>query len=473
MDGKGSYNQVYRKVGSGKWSTANSTSGGQDIGNATKAAALKSRANRAAKLSDHGKPSGSGGSSGPANNSHRLDRSCLKGKRGWAKKGGGGHGKFTWGMPGDEMMMDKLSKQDPNYDSADENDGNVIFSVLDHHERMAKKAGISLDGFQGGGHLFGSPSKLTAGVDGHPPSALSPRLPPKIPFSEFKKKVVVLVDEFLTSEDVDELTDSLRELRSPMLHYEFVRRAITLAMERNSRERELISVALSELHGGRVLSSEQCGKGFERLFEIVDDIRLDIPSAKKYIAQFLARAVADEILPPSFLSDPLNEQMGGSMVDQAKVLLSIKHGLVRLEHVWGATSRSSIKELKNEIKMLLEEFLNSSDLDEACGCVKNLNVPHFHHEVVKRAVVLSLDCREREQGMMSSLLAELSAREIVSEKQMETGFNRLFSSLTDLELDSPGAARIVGVFLDQAVKDGCLSRQSAIAIRKNAPSLTK
>jgi len=381
----------------------------------------------------------------------RYDRSGLKGKRGRAKKGGGGHGKFTWGLPGDEIMDEPaMSKEDPNYDSQDEQDeGKLLFSVQDVQELIAKRAGISTSGLQGGGHLFGSPATQVLGESPE-------KLPAKIPLPEFKRKAITVMDEYFTSEDMEELKDAVVELHSPMLHYELVRRGVSLAMERNSRERELLSVALSELHGARILSSAQCEKGFERLFEIADDLVLDIPPAKKLLSQFVARAVADEILAPSFLADPLIQHIGAEVVENAKVLLSIKHGLVRLEHVWGTSSSSSVKELKQEIKMLLQEFTNSSDLDEACECVKRLNVPHFHHEVVKRAIVLSLDCREREQAMMSSLFAELSSRGIVSQKQMEIGFRRLYEALPDLELDAPGAAKIVDVFLLQAIKDKCV-----------------
>jgi hypothetical protein len=51
----------------------------------------------------------------------------------------------------------------------------------------------------------------------------------------------------------------------------------------------------------------------------------DDGSAARDIATFLARAVVDEILPPSFLSDPLVVGLGGEIVDHAKLLLSRDH----------------------------------------------------------------------------------------------------------------------------------------------------
>ena len=47
------------------------------------------------------------------------------------------------------------------------------------------------------------------------------------------------------------------------------------------------------------------GKGFELIFETMDDVIVDVHDADVMVSKFIARAVADEILPPSFLSDPV------------------------------------------------------------------------------------------------------------------------------------------------------------------------
>ena len=72
--------------------------------------------------------------------------------------------------------------------------------------------------------------------------------------------------------------------------------------------------------------------------------------AKQKISHFLARAVADEILPPSFLTDPLVEGMGGGIVASTKVILSKQHGLVRLSKVWGPGDGRPVAELKEELE---------------------------------------------------------------------------------------------------------------------------
>lgn len=383
-----------------------------------------------------------------SNGGSKTDRAGLKGHRGAAKKGGGG-GAFTWGKPGDELTPEsKIEKGDPNYDSQEDDPNIVLVSTEEQMVRQALRSGVPV-------------TRHGSFMDNdYDPYTSFQRKAPKVSLTEFKQRAIKITDEYLVSEEQGEFITAIKELQSPMLHYELVRRMITLAMERKERERELISLILTEMRGQGILSIEQCGKGFERLFEIVDDVVLDVPNARKFIAQFLARAVADEVLPPAFLSDPLIEGMGGEIVEQAKVLLSIKHGLVRLERVWGPSDGSSVEVLKEEIKMMLEEFLSSSDMDEVCVCVKRLNVPHFHHEIIKRAIVIAMDKKDREKAMMSSLFAEMYAREIISAQQMTLGFQRLYEALPDLELDTPGATKILEIFATQALKDGCLTPES-------------
>lgn len=53
-------------------------------------------------------------------------------------------------------------------------------------------------------------------------------------------------------------------------------KSISMSLDQKDRERELVSKLLSGLYPD-VLTTEDIGKGFERLFEIVDDLALDAP----------------------------------------------------------------------------------------------------------------------------------------------------------------------------------------------------
>lgn len=61
----------------------------------------------------------------------------------------------------------------------------------------------------------------------------------------------------------------------------------------------------------------------------------------------------------------------------------MKHGLVRLDNVWGVGGGlRPVKYLIRQMNLLLQEYLSSGDLQEATRCLQDLEVPHFHHELV-------------------------------------------------------------------------------------------
>lgn len=62
--------------------------------------------------------------------------------------------------------------------------------------------------------------------------------------------------------------------------------AITLAMDRKDREREMVSALLPQLVPG-VVSGDQVALGFRRLLAGLDDLALDIPGAAQLMEMFL------------------------------------------------------------------------------------------------------------------------------------------------------------------------------------------
>ncbi|CAM9227575.1 unnamed protein product [Choristocarpus tenellus] len=228
-----------------------------------------------------------------------------------------------------------------------------------------------------------------------------------------------------------------------------------MSLDRRDHERELVSKLLSDAYP-EVLSSREVCKGFERLFEMIDDIQLDAPNARTLVASFLARAVADEILPPSVLRNAAFLSLGGEIVKGARRMLSRDHVLSRLERVWGPGDGRPVEELKVAIDQLLVEYLQSKQLDEAATCVKELDCSHFHHEIVKRAVKAALDESDDDRTAMSSLLAYLNLNEVISGKQIKKGFDRLYQIVDDLILDTPTARVLLDKFTEQAITDGCL-----------------
>jgi programmed cell death protein 4 len=233
---------------------------------------------------------------------------------------------------------------------------------------------------------------------------------------------------------------------------------INAAIDRGDQEREQVSQLLSALYPD-ILSMNMIGKGFERLFEIVDDIEIDAPQAGNIIASFIARAVVDEVVPPSFLSDSVVRNLGGDIIQHAILLLSRDHAGAKLERIWGPGDGRPVEDLKVSVDQLLAEYLLSCDFDEAERCLRELHAPQFHHEVVKRAVTMALDKSEENQIAMSKLLAAWSSINLLSVQQAEKGFNRLFKSISDIVLDVPNARSVLMAFLERAKADNVVSAE--------------
>lgn len=72
----------------------------------------------------------------------------------------------------------------------------------------------------------------------------------------------------------------------------------------------------------------------------------------------------------------------------------MKHGLVRLDNVWGlGGGLRPVKYLTRQMTLLLQEFVSSGDLEEAIRCLRSLEVPHFHHELVYEVrIIISTTC---------------------------------------------------------------------------------
>jgi programmed cell death protein 4 len=242
-----------------------------------------------------------------------------------------------------------------------------------------------------------------------------------------------------------------------------VKRAISLALDRGDRERELVSRFLSASYP-QLLPVEQLGKGFERLFEYVDDLELDVPGASGIVAAFLSRALVDEILPPSFLTDPVVMGLGGEVVVAAKRMLSRDHTHSRVERIWGPGDGRPVEELKQEMDALLAEYLISHDATEATRCVKLLACGHFLHEMVKRAFVLALDSTDDAIALeaVAALFEQLCAAEVLSKEQLKQGLVKLKEKLPDLALDAPKAPEALAALMAWAKDKGLVDADFAL-----------
>lgn len=176
--------------------------------------------------------------------------------RGLTKKAGGGRG--NWGKVGSELLEEyELDLNDPNYNE-DEDLSNVEFKEI---------------------------------VCADQPNAEE----------EFLKIYEMAVLEYFEHGDTHEVAVEIDEhMKSGNLRPLVIRKAIELAFEHKMSHREMTSVLLSDLYG-RCLISSDYERGFNMLLEMLPDLILDTPDAPHLLGNFIARAVADDCLPPKYV----------------------------------------------------------------------------------------------------------------------------------------------------------------------------
>lgn len=279
------------------------------------------------------------------------------------------------------------------------------------------------------------------------------------PLDDYKKAVASIIEEYFSTGDVEVAASDLRELGSSEYHPYFIKRLVSMAMDRHDKEKEMASVLLSALYAD-VISPDQIRDGFVILLESADDLAVDILDAVDILALFVARAVVDDILPPAFLTrakKTLPAASKGFQVIQTaeKSYLSAPHHAELVERRWGGSTHITVEEVKKKIADLLREYVESGDAFEACRCIRELGVSFFHHEVVKRALVLAMEIRTAEP-LILKLLKEAAEEGLISSSQMAKGFARLEESLDDLALDIPSARNLFQSIVPVAISEGWL-----------------
>ncbi|XP_022900278.1 programmed cell death protein 4 [Onthophagus taurus] len=334
--------------------------------------------------------------------------------RGLPKKGGAG-GKGVWGAPGSELLEAYEDVNDPNYDSENLSNGDIELKMV----------------------------------------------VPQVSDEEIRKKVGPIILEYFENGDTHEAAVSVEDCIPYNRRDLFVQFLIEIAMDHKPSHREMTSVLISDLFGHVIVESD-ITKAFENLLANVNDLILDIPDAPTVIGNFIARAIADDCIPPKFLITMKEKSENEVFVEtlaRADTLLSMKHGLVRLHNVWGVGGAlRPVKYLTRQMSLLLQEYISSRDIEEASRCLRALEVPHFHHELVYEAVVMALEANniDKEEALCR-LLKAFDAAVLLTTDQMERGFFRVFDDLSDISMDVPLAYIILDRFVDRCYKEGFLT----------------
>ncbi|XP_054292528.1 programmed cell death protein 4 isoform X4 [Pongo pygmaeus] len=182
------------------------------------------------------------------------------------------------------------------------------------------------------------------------------------------------------------------------------------------------------------------------------------------VGQFIARAVGDGILCNTYIDSykgTVDCVQARAALDKATVLLSMSKGGKRKDSVWGSGGgQQSVNHLVKEIDMLLKEYLLSGDISEAEHCLKELEVPHFHHELVYEAIIMVLESTgESTFKMILDLLKSLWKSSTITVDQMKRGYERIYNEIPDINLDVPHSYSVLERFVEECFQAGIISKQ--------------
>nr|XP_023654931.1 programmed cell death protein 4-like [Paramormyrops kingsleyae] len=358
----------------------------------------------------------------PKSKLHTNDRKSRMGKgRGLPKKGGAG-GKGVWGAAGMVYEMEEPDAKDPNYDESSQ--GNTVYATV----------------------------------------------MPELEEQELEKTVSPVVKEYFEHGDTKEVQMLLKELNLGKNKFKVSSLAVSLSLEGKASHRELTSRLLSDLMG-KGMAEQDMARAFDKVLMELPDLILDTPEAPQMLGQFIARAIADHALPLDFLDrykGMVACDHARAALDRAAVLLSMKREIVRLDNVWGVGGgQRPVKHLIKEMNLLLKEYLVSGEVSEAERCLRDLEVPHFHHELVYEAIIMVLESKgETAIQMMVKLLKAFWEMGLITLDQMNRGFQRVYTELPEINLDVPHAHAILESFVELCHQESVITKQ----LRDTCPS---
>lgn len=106
---------------------------------------------------------------------------------------------------------------------------------------------------------------------------------------------------------------------------------------------------------------------------------------------------------------------------------------------------------------MIVEYFDSADQSEVEFQLKQAADPGLHSLFVKMLIQMAMDRSDREREMASSLLADVSQADVVTEEQVAIGFSKLLAATEDLTLDIPDTPRMLTLFLGRAIVDEVIS----------------
>merc|ERR1712198_319225 len=117
----------------------------------------------------------------------------------------------------------------------------------------------------------------------------------------------------------------------------------------------------------------------------------------------------------------------------------------------------SEEDIRKAVEPLVLEYFENGDCDEVLFSLEEmlLNIGARRWMIPALAIELSMDHKPSHREMTSQLISELYQK-VISQRDIGKAFDFLMRQLSDLILDTPDAATILGNFMARCIADDCI-----------------
>jgi len=115
-----------------------------------------------------------------------------------------------------------------------------------------------------------------------------------------KEEAKLVFAEYVANGDSREADAAVRKLNAPAFHFQLVKEAVRLALQKNEAERKKIFELLGYFFKTGLVSTDHMKLGFRICYEMLDDLKLDVPNAAPVLDDCLKQAKTQHWVPADF-----------------------------------------------------------------------------------------------------------------------------------------------------------------------------
>mmetsp|Transcript_11291 Transcript_11291/g.16881 ORF Transcript_11291/g.16881 Transcript_11291/m.16881 type:complete len:936 (+) Transcript_11291:148-2955(+) len=236
---------------------------------------------------------------------------------------------------------------------------------------------------------------------------------------------------FQLSADCEEFVrrskEAMKKFGGVPMKAEVIKIVIRFSLDQKESARMQLSTLLEYLTNEKVFSSTDVFNGMYYLASRIDDIIMDVPGARRMLAKLVS--------------------------DGTRFGLSPK----QLRQLGAVANNKPTKAIKNKLRTIIREYLQSNDVKEVVRSYLELKSPHFGHQLIKNAVSMGMDGSKKETKMVQKLISHLHERKVVKAQEMAQGFEKLLEILGELCKDVLDATQRLADSIEEAIRCGALS----------------